>query len=488
MADHETPLSMQAVEMASHLNFVAGEFVDVGPDADLVINPVTEKVIGDSGHASVELVEGAIDAAAVAQRSWGRSTPAERAELLLGLADCLAENADELAVLETQNVGMPIGFSEAIVAAAVDALRYFAGAARTVDGLATGEYVHGMTSFLRREPIGVVAQLLPWNVPLLMAAWKLGPALAAGNSVVIKPSTRTPLTLLRFASLASDLIPTGVVNVVTGTHETVVGTLARSPDVRMIALTGSVDAGVAIATLAANTVKRLHLELGGNTAVIVCADADLDAATERIVQGALDNSGQDCTAASRVMAEASIVDELTARLADRLERVRVGDPMDRATEMGPLISAARRDSVLRMLDRARGEGVEIATGGSAPAGKGFYLEPTLVLDPDGRSSIANHEIFGPVMTVERWTDQAEVVERANGSEHGLAAGVWTTSMARALAISRDLEAGKIWINEHHRDATEMPHGGMKRSGYGSDLSTLAVQEYTSPKAIHARFE
>jgi acyl-CoA reductase-like NAD-dependent aldehyde dehydrogenase len=473
--------------MTEQRNLVGGSLVRVGPGADAIVNPTTEEVLGHSAHASASVVEAAIEAADVAYRDWRRSTPLDRATLLHALADRMEAAAPELALLETDNVGMPIRFSEAIVEASVDALRFFAGAARTMSGLPTAEYVEGMTSFLRREPIGVVGQLLPWNVPLLMAAWKIGPALAAGNTVIVKPSRRTPLTLLRFCEIAMDVIPAGVVNVVTGTHEEVVGTLARSPIVRMMALTGSVAAGVSVTTQAAPTVKRLHLELGGNTPVIVCADADLATAAERIVSGALDNSGQDCTAASRVLVQSSIADRLTEGLIDHMSKVKIGDPRDRATEMGPVISEDRREAILAMIERGREEGAELVHGGRALPRTGYFLEPAILLDPEGTTSITNQEIFGPVITVERWTDEDEAVARVNASDYGLACGVWTSSMSRALSISGRLEAGKVWINEHHRDATEMPHGGVKRSGYGSDLSVLAVHEYTTAKAVHARF-
>jgi acyl-CoA reductase-like NAD-dependent aldehyde dehydrogenase len=474
--------------MIDQRNYIGGRFVDVGPAVDTIVDPATEKVIGHSARASVSVVEAAIEAANDAYRTWRRSTPADRAAVLHAVADRMESVAPELALLETTNVGMPITFSEAIVASSVDVLRFFAGAARTLGGLPAAEYVSGMTSMLRRESIGVVGQLLPWNVPLLMAAWKIGPALAAGNTVVVKPSRRTPLTLLRLCEIAGEVIPDGVVNVVTGSHDDVGGTLARSPLVRMMALTGSVAAGVAISEQAAPTVKRLHLELGGNTPVIVFEDADLDAAATGIVRGALDNSGQDCTAASRVLVERSVAEALTSRLVDRTAAVRIGDPQDRTTEMGPVIAADRRDAILAMIEGAREEGAELIHGGEALPRAGYFLEPAVVLDPEGRTALAHREIFGPVITIEHWRDEDEVVTRANDADYGLAAGVWTTSISRALSVSGRLEAGKIWINEHHRDATEMPHGGMKRSGHGSDLSILALEEYTTAKAVHARFD
>ena len=473
--------------MTDHSNFVGGSFVSVGADADDIVNPATEQVIGKSANAPASVVEAAVTAAHHSYLTWRRSTPADRAAVLHAIADRMGSAAPELALLETDNVGMPITFSEAIVASGVDVLRFFAGAARTMSGLPTAEYVSGMTSFLRREPVGVVGQLLPWNVPLLMAAWKIGPALAAGNTVVVKPSRRTPLSLLRFVDLASDVIPEGVVNVVTGRHEEVAGTLARSPLVRMLALTGSVAAGVAIAELAATTVKRLHLELGGNTPVIVCGDADLESAAEGIVRGALDNSGQDCTAASRVLAEASIVEALTTRIVDRMAEVRIGDPRDRSTNMGPVIAADRRDAILEMLESARDEGAEIIRVGQPLPQTGYFLEPAVVLDPEGRTSLARRG-FRTGHHHRALEGRRRGRGPANDADYGLAAGVWTTSISRALSISGRLEAGKVWINEHHRDATEMPHGGMKRSGYGSDLSILALQEYTTPKAVHARFD
>jgi acyl-CoA reductase-like NAD-dependent aldehyde dehydrogenase len=469
------------------LNLVGGQLVDTGAVADEILNPATEEPIGRAPLASPELVEQAISAASEAFATWRYSTPSRRASTLLDLADLVEASASELALIDTDNVGMPITFSEAIVASTVDVFRFFAGAARGMSGLATAEYVTGMTSFMRREPIGVVGQLLPWNVPLLMAAWKIGPALAAGNTVVVKPSRRTPMSLLRLSELLVNTVPAGIVNVVTGTHDDVAATLARSTRVRMIALTGSPEAGMAVATLAASTVKRLHLELGGNTPVIVCADADIEAAALGIVRGALDNSGQDCTAASRVLAERTIADRLITRMDEVMSEVRVGPPREMSTEMGPLIGSDRRESILGMVESARNAGAEVVRGGTALPGPGYFMEPTIVHDPEGQTELSRREIFGPVVTVERWTELDEAVIRANDSPYGLAAGIWTTSLARALELSRQLEAGKIWINEHHRDATEMPHGGMKQSGYGSDLSALAVMEYTVAKAVHARF-
>jgi acyl-CoA reductase-like NAD-dependent aldehyde dehydrogenase len=468
-------------------NLVGGHLVETREVSEEILNPATEESIGRAPLASAKLVEEAIDAAYEAFTTWRYSTPSRRASTLLDLAERIEASGSELALIDTDNVGMPITFSEAIVASTVDVLRFFAGAARSMSGLATGEYVTGMTSFLRREPIGVVGQLLPWNVPLLMAAWKIGPALAAGNTVVVKPSRRTPMSLLRLSELLEEVVPPGVVNVVTGTHDEVAATLAKSPRVRMIALTGSPEAGTAVTTLAATTVKRLHLELGGNTPVIVCADADIEAAAHGIVRGALDNSGQDCTAASRVLAERTIADRLIARMNEIMSQVRVGPPRDKSTEMGPLIGGDRREAILAMVESARAAGAEVVRGGNALPGPGYFMEPTIVHDPEGQTELSRREIFGPVVTVERWGDLEEAVVRANDSPYGLAAGIWTTSLGRALELSGQLEAGKIWINEHHRDATEMPHGGMKRSGYGSDLSTLAVMEYTAAKAVHARF-
>jgi aminobutyraldehyde dehydrogenase len=466
-------------------NLIDGALEEMSGDTDEVIDPATEGVIGYVPRASSGDVTRAIEAAHRALPRWRQTTPAERAATLLAIAAAIEMRANDYAAADSRNVGMPLAFARATVAAAVDTLRFFAGAARTSAGLPAAEYVTGMTSLMRREPIGVVAQLLPWNVPLLMTAWKLGPALAAGNTVVLKPSQRTPLSALLLArALADGLVPAGVVNIVTGTHDEVGVTLATHPLVRMVALTGSVSAGSTIAGLAAPLGKRLHLELGGKTPIIVARDADVGRAATGIVRGALDNSGQDCTAATRVLVVDPVFEPLLAALAARMVTVRVGPPSDPTSQMGPVISAQHRDAILEAIAAAVAAGARVVVGGGVLAGPGFYVRPTLLADIEPDARVLRTEIFGPVVTIERCMDEDEAVERANASDFGLAAGIWTSSISRALTIAARLEAGKIWINDHHRDATEMPHGGMKRSGHGTDLSVFALSDYTVLKAIH----
>lgn len=465
-------------------NFIDGNLVEVGDGIDEVFDPSDGSVLRQVPRATAGDTGRAVLAADRAFATWGRTTPAGRADRLLAVARVIEEAGPDLAALESQNVGMPITFAEATIEASVDTLRFFAGAARTLPGLPTGEYVTGMTSFLRREPLGVVAQLLPWNVPLLMAAWKIGPALAAGNTVVVKPSHRTPVSLLRLCERLRDVLPPGVVNVVTGSHEAVGATLATHPRVRMVVLTGSIAAGAVVARAAAPLGKRLHLELGGKTPILVCGDAEIDLAARVIARAGLNNAGQDCTAASRVLAVASVYPAIVDGLARRLAAVRIGPPSDRSTEMGPLVSSDRREAVLTHVNGALAAGARLMTGGHALPGTGFFMQPTLLADVDLSHDIAHREVFGPVITVERVNDEDEAVQRANDAAYGLAAGIWTRSMSKGLRIAAALQAGKVWINEHHRDVTEMPHGGVKASGHGSDLSMLALEAYTAAKAVH----
>jgi 1-pyrroline dehydrogenase len=368
-----------------------------------------------------------------------------------------------------------------------DNIRFFAGAARILEGRSTGEYMHGYTSWIRREPIGIVGQIAPWNYPLMMAVWKFAPALAAGNVSVLKPSEQTPLSTLRFAQLAADVIPPGVLNVITGDGEPVGAGIVRHPEVRMVSLTGDVATGKEVAKAAAETLKRVHLELGGKAPVIVFDDADPTQVAEAIKVAGYWNSGQDCTAASRVVAGPKIYDRLLEQLVPVVESMRVGDPAEGdEIEMGPVISKAQRDRVLGFLDRAKG--AKVLTGGGTDGDRGFFVKPTVVVDVDQTDEIVQREVFGPVVTVQRFADDDQAIAWANDVPYGLAASVFTRDIGRALNASRKLEFGTVWINDHIPLVSEMPHGGFKQSGYGKDLSAYSLEDYTQVKHVMAKLD
>jgi 1-pyrroline dehydrogenase len=467
-------------------NLVGGEWVDAveGGTAE-IINPATGETIAEVPEGTQADVDRAVEAAAKAWPEWREVTPAERAELLLKLADLIDEHTDELAQLESQNVGKPLAAAKDEMPVCADNLRFFAGAARILEGRATGEYMTGYTSWIRREPIGIVGQIAPWNYPLMMAVWKVAPALAAGNVSVLKPSEQTPLSTLRLAQLASDVIPPGVLNVITGDGEPVGAGIVRHTDVRMVSLTGDVATGKEIAKAASETLKRVHLELGGKAPVVVFDDADPAQVAEAIKIAGYWNSGQDCTAASRVMAGPKIYDKLLEELVPAVESLGVGDPAEGDDiEMGHVISKAQQDRVLGFLDRAKG--AKVLTGGGTNGDRGFFVNPTVVVDVDQTDEIVQREVFGPVVTVQRFADDDEAIAWANDVPFGLAASVFTRDIGRALNASRKLEFGTVWINDHIPLVSEMPHGGYKGSGYGKDLSMYSLEDYTQIKHVMAK--
>jgi 1-pyrroline dehydrogenase len=477
-----------SVTVQQFQNFVGGQWVDAaeGGTAE-IINPATGETIAEVPQGSQADVDRAVEAAKQAAPEWRDATPAERAEVLLKLADVIDEHAEELAEIESRNVGKPLGAARDEMPVSADNIRFFAGAARILEGRSAGEYMSGYTSWIRREPIGVVGQIAPWNYPLMMAVWKFSPALAAGNTSVLKPSEQTPLSTLRFAQLAADVIPAGVLNVITGDGEPVGAGIVRHPDVRLVSLTGDVATGKEIAKTASETLKRVHLELGGKAPVVVFDDADPAQVAEAIKIAGYWNSGQDCTAASRVVAGPKIYDKLLEQLVPAVESIGVGDPADGdEIEMGPVISKAQQERVLGFLDRAKG--AKVLTGGGTNGDRGFFVKPTVVTDVGQTDEIVQREVFGPVVTVQRFADDDEAIAWANDVNYGLAASVFTRDIGRALNASRKLEFGTVWINDHIPLVSEMPHGGFKQSGYGKDLSVYSLEDYTQIKHVMAKLD
>jgi aminobutyraldehyde dehydrogenase len=449
-----------------------------------VLDPATEKVITRVARGNQQDVDDAVKAARAAAKTWGKTVPKDRADVLNAIADRIQELRDEFIALEALDTGKPIMVSEIDIDLTIDCFRFFAGAARAFTTMGGGQYVADNTSVILREPVGVVGVITPWNYPIMMAAWKLGPILGGGNTAIIKPSEITPLTTLKLAEVIADLVPAGVVNIVTGTGSVVGNALSSHPGIDLVALTGSVNSGRLVAESAGSTLKRVHLELGGKAPVIVYADADLEAAAAGIRTAGYWNSGQECGAGCRVIVHESVAEEFTKHLVREVGTLVVGSPSGGSSvEIGPVVSKAHFDRVMKAIDLAKEQGATVALGGHGFEEDGYYIAPTVLTNVSPTSSIATEEAFGPVVSVETFSDAEEVIERANATVYGLSASVWTTDAKTSIKAPQELDFGTVWVNSHLILANEVPWGGFKGSGYGRDLSVYALEDFTRTKHV-----